>query len=50
MLAVNCCPAEYNALIKAAKNAAYLDMLDCSMEQLAKGEGKIRELIEVDDD
>jgi len=41
---------EYNALIKAAKNATYLDMLDRSMEQIAKGEGKIHELIEVDDD
>jgi antitoxin YefM len=41
---------EYNALIKAAKNAAYLDMLDRSMEQIARGEGKAHELIEVDDD
>jgi antitoxin YefM len=41
---------EYNALIKAAKNAAYLDMLDRSMEQIARGEGKVHELIEVDDD
>ena len=41
---------EYNSLIKAAKNAAYLDMLDRSMEQLARGEGKAHELIEVDDD
>jgi len=40
----------YNALSKAARNAAYLDMIDRSMEQLAKGEGKVRELIEVDDD
>ena len=41
---------EYNTIIKASKNAAYLDMLDRSMEQLAKGEGKIHELIEVNDD
>ncbi|MCL2086444.1 MAG: type II toxin-antitoxin system Phd/YefM family antitoxin [Oscillospiraceae bacterium] len=41
---------EYNALIKASKNAAYLDMLDRSMGQIARGEGKIHELIEVDDD
>ena len=41
---------EYNSLIKAAKNAAYLDMLDRSMEQIARGEGRIHELIEVDDD
>jgi antitoxin YefM len=39
---------EYNELTKAAKNAAYLDMIDKSMAQLAKGEGKVHELIEVD--
>ena len=36
--------------MKASKNADYLDMLDRSMEQLAKGEGKVHELIEVNDD
>ena len=41
---------EYNSIMKASKNAAYLDMLDRSMEQLAKGEGKVHELIEVNDD
>lgn len=41
---------EYNALTKAARNNAYLDKIDRSMEQLAKGEGKVHELIEVDDD
>ena len=41
---------EYNSIMKASKNAAYLDMLDRSMEQLAKGEVKIHELIEVNDD
>ena len=41
---------EYNTIMKASKNAAYLDMLDRSMEQLAKGEGKVHELIEVNDD
>ncbi len=41
---------EYNALIKAAKNAAYLDMIDRSMEQLSKGKGTVHELIEVDND
>jgi len=41
---------EYNSLIKASKNAAYLDMIDRSMEQLARGEGKVRELIEVEDE
>jgi len=40
----------YNALSKAARNATYLNMIDRSMEQLARGEGKVRELIEVDDD
>lgn len=41
---------EYNALTKAARNNAYLDKIDRSMDQLAKGEGKVHELIEVDDD
>ena len=41
---------EYNTIMKSSKNAAYLDMLDRSMEQLAKGEGKVHELIEVNDD
>ena len=41
---------EYNILIKAAKNAAYLDMIDRSMEQLARGDGKVHELIEDDND
>ena len=39
---------EYNSLIKAARNAAYLDMIDRSIAQLAGGEGKPHELIEVD--
>ncbi|GHU50157.1 hypothetical protein FACS1894127_4940 [Clostridia bacterium] len=39
---------EYNALAKAAKNTAYLDIVDRSMAQLARGEGKVRELIEVE--
>jgi len=38
---------EYNSLIKAAKNAAYLNMIDRSMEQIARGEGTVHELIEV---
>ncbi len=41
---------EYNALIKAAKNAAYLNMIDRSLEQLSKGKGTVHELIEVDND
>ena len=40
----------YNAMMKAVNNAAYLSMLDRSMEQLARGEGKTRELIEVGDE
>jgi antitoxin YefM len=39
---------EYNALTKAARNANYLDMVDRSMAQLARGDGKVHELIEVD--
>lgn len=41
---------EYNALIKKAKNTAYLDMIDRAMAQLAKGEGTVHELIEEDND
>ncbi|MCL1872642.1 MAG: type II toxin-antitoxin system prevent-host-death family antitoxin [Clostridiales bacterium] len=41
---------EYNSLKKAARNVAYLDMIDKSMVQLASGEGTVHELIEVDDD
>jgi antitoxin YefM len=40
---------EYNSLTRAARNAAYLDMVDRSIEQLARGEGKIHELIEVEE-
>ena len=38
---------EYNALIKAAKNATYLNKLDRAIEQLSRGEGKPHELIGV---
>jgi antitoxin YefM len=41
---------EYNALTKAARNAEYLNMLDQAMEQIARGEGKLHELIEADDE
>lgn len=41
---------QYNSLTKAAKNAAYLNMIDRSIEQLTKGEGKPHELIEADDE
>jgi antitoxin YefM len=40
---------EYNSMAKAAKNAAYLNMVDRAMEQLANGGGKAHELIEADD-
>jgi len=41
---------EYNLLSKAARNADYLAMLDKSMEQLASGNGKVHELIEISDE
>jgi antitoxin YefM len=41
---------EYNSLTRAARNAAYLDMLDRSMAQIARGEGKAHDLIEVGDE
>ena len=41
---------EYNSLTKAARNAAYLNMIYRSMEQLSRGEGKAHELIEVEDE
>ncbi len=41
---------EYNAMMKAAKNAEYLAMIDRSTEQLASGKGTVHELIEADDE
>ena len=41
---------EYNAITKAARNAAYLDALDRAMKQLADGRGTAHELIEADDE
>jgi len=41
---------EYNLLIKAAKNAAYLNKIDRAIDQLSHGEGKVHELIEADDE
>ena len=41
---------EYNSMMKAARNAEYLAMIDRSMEQLASGKGTIHELIEVNDE
>jgi len=42
--------SEYNALTKAARNAAYLNKLDRAIEQLSRGDGKDHELIEVGDE
>ena len=41
---------EYNRLMKAAKNAEYLAMIDQRIERLANGGGTVHELIEVEDD
>lgn len=41
---------EYNSIMKAARNAEYLAKIDRSIEQLEQGEGKVHELIEVDDE
>ena len=36
---------EYNALVKAAKNAEYLEMIDRSIKQLSEGRGQLHELM-----
>lgn len=41
---------EWNRLQKAAKNAEYLNMLDCSFEQLRTEKGVQHKLIEVSED
>lgn len=41
---------KYNQIMKAARNAEYLAMIDRGMEQLASGRGQQHELIEVDPD
>jgi len=41
---------QYNALTKAARNAAYLDKLDRAFVQLSQEERKVRDLIEVADE
>lgn len=41
---------QYNSIMKAARNAEYLAMIDRAIEQLEKGKGKAHELIEVDDE
>ena len=40
----------YDHLMKEARNAEYLAMLDRSINQLASGRGRPHELIEVEDD
>ena len=40
----------YNQMMKAARNAEYLAMIDRGIEQLASGRGQQHELIEVDED
>lgn len=42
--------SEYNRLMKAARNAEYLSMIDRSMAQLEAGKGQQHELIEVEDE
>lgn len=41
---------QYNALMKATRNAEYLAKIDMSIEQLENGKGQVHELIEVDDE
>lgn len=41
---------QYNSIMKAARNAEYLSMLDRAIEQLAAGKGQQHELIEVEDE
>ncbi len=40
---------KYNQMMKAARNAEYLAMLDRGIAQLSAGKGQQHELIEVDD-
>ena len=39
---------KYNQIVKMARNAEYLAMIDRSMAQLAAGKGQQHDLIEVD--
>lgn len=41
---------KYNQMMKAARNAEYLAMLDRGIAQLSAGKGQQHELIEVDED
>ena len=40
--------AKYNALLKAARNAEYLDMIDRSMEQIAQGKTVVKTMDELE--
>ena len=40
---------KYNQIMKAARNAEYLSMIDRGIEQLESGKGQQHELIEVDE-
>ncbi|MBQ5331064.1 MAG: type II toxin-antitoxin system prevent-host-death family antitoxin [Oscillospiraceae bacterium] len=40
----------YNNMMKAIRNAEYLNMIDLSIAQLEAGKGKQHDLIEVDDE
>ena len=39
---------KYNALLKAARNAEYLDMIDRSMEQIAQGKTVVKTIDELE--
>lgn len=41
---------KYNQIMKAARNAEYLAMIDRGLQQLESGRGQQHELIEVDDE
>ena len=41
---------QYNAIMKATRNAEYLAKIYMSIEQLENGKGQVHELIEVDDE
>lgn len=41
---------QYNAIMKATRNAEYLAKIDMYIEQLENGKGQVHELIEVDDE
>lgn len=41
---------QYNAIMKATRNAEYLAKIDMSIEQLENGKGQVHELIEVEDE